>query len=58
MNLQIELRKMIDWINSQSIVIKLILWFAVIIFVIIPFALPAAVLYLIWTILKGKEQTK
>lgn len=58
MNLQIELRKMIDWINSQSIVIKLILWFAVIIFVIIPFALPAAVIYLIWTILKGKEQSK
>ncbi len=58
MNLQVELRKMIDWINSQSTVIKLILWFAVIIFVIIPFALPAAIIYLIWTILKGKDQTK
>jgi len=56
MNLQIELRKMIDWINSQDTVIRLLLWFFVLLFIIVPFAIPAAIIYLIWSVLKEREK--
>jgi len=56
MNIQIELRKMIDWINSQDPVIRLLLWFFVLLFVIVPFAIPAAIIYLLWSVLKEREK--
>jgi len=55
MNVQIELRKIIDWINSQEPIISIILWIAVLIFVIIPFGLPVAIGYFLWTLYKGRE---
>ncbi len=55
MNLQIEIRKALDWIMSQPPVIRIILLFAVLIFVIIPFGIPAAIIYLFWTIFKSRE---
>jgi hypothetical protein len=58
MNLQIELRKMIDWINSQPIIIAVLLWFFVVVFVIIPFAIPAMIIYLIWTAIKSREKVQ
>ena len=56
MNIQVELRKVIDAINSQPPVIRIILWVAVVIFIIVPFAIPATIIYFIWTALKGRER--
>ena len=58
MNIQIELRKVIDAINSQPVVIRIILWFAAVVFVILPLAIPVAVIYIIRAAIKGREQVK
>lgn len=58
MNIQIELRKALDWINLQEPIIRVLLWIAVLFFVIIPFGIPLAVIYFVWTIYKSREQTQ
>jgi hypothetical protein len=55
MNLQIEARKVLDWILTQPIVIRIILLFAVLVFIVIPFGVPFAIIYFVYSVFKSRQ---
>ncbi|MEK7165659.1 MAG: hypothetical protein AAB874_02530 [Patescibacteria group bacterium] len=47
MQLEVFARKVLDFVNSQPIIVRLILLFFLFLFVVIPLAIPAAIFFLI-----------
>ena len=55
MNLEIQIKRAWDYVNSQPPVVRIILLFAIFLFIVIPFAIPVAIGYFLWTFIHTKK---